>query len=244
MIDSLLVALGFLTSLPIQPKKELARDALGRAAGWFPYVGALIGALTAAVYYGLLRVFPPWLAAALGTVVWIALTGGLHLDGLADCCDGLLFSGTPERRLEIMKDPHHGTFAGIGLTLAIVLKVAALYCLPENAYWLVLPLAGAASRWLLLPAGRQLNARPGGLGEMFTKGLSNYAFLWGALPLIALSCLIGWQAVFIIAAAHLLAWLVFRLARARLGGMTGDVYGLLVELSELLVVIGVCVKGL
>ncbi len=134
--------------------------------------------------------------------------------------------------------------AGIGLTLAIVLKVAALYSLPENAFWLVLPLAGAASRWLLLPAGRQPNARPGGLGEMFSKGLSYYAFLWGALPLIALSCLIGWQAVVIIAAAHLLAWLVFRLARARLGGMTGDVYGLLVELSELLVLIGFCVKGL
>jgi adenosylcobinamide-GDP ribazoletransferase len=178
MIDGLITALGFLTILPISQKKEMKADALGQAAGWFPYVGALIGGLVAGAYYGFLHIFPPLLAAVLTTAVWVALTGGLHLDGMADCCDGLLYSGTPTRRLEIMKDPQHGTFAGIGLTLTLFIKVAALYSLADSQYWLVLSLAGALARWLLLPAARQPNARPGGLGAVFAAGLQNSAFIW------------------------------------------------------------------
>jgi len=244
MLEPLLTALGFLTSLPILKKRKVEADALGRAAGWFPYVGALIGALAAAAYYGLSLVLPLLPAAALAVAFWIALTGGLHLDGLGDCCDGLLYAGTPERRLEIMKDPHHGTFAGIGLSLTILIKISALASLPGNLIWLALPLAGALGRWLLLPAARQPLARPGGLGAAFASGVKKSAFFFGALPVIALTVWIGWQALALIAAAHLLAWLVFRLARARLGGLTGDVYGLLVELGELLVLLGFCVKGI
>lgn len=244
MIDALLTALGFLTILPIRSKKEIRVEGLGGSAGWFPYIGALIGALAALALFGFSIIFPRLLAAALAAAVWIALTGGLHLDGLADCFDGLLYSGAPEKRLEIMKDPRHGTFAGVGLALTILIKIIALYSLPEGMAWLVLPLASATARWLLLPAGKQPNARPGGLGSMFSAGLQNCTFFWGALPVAALTALIGWQALAVVAAAHALAWLVFRLARARLGGMTGDVYGLLVEMSELLILIGFCVKGL
>jgi adenosylcobinamide-GDP ribazoletransferase len=244
MIDALLTALGFLTILPIRSKKEIRVEGLGGSAGWFPYIGALIGALAALALFGFSIIFPRLLAAALAAAVWIALTGGLHLDGLADCFDGLLYPGALEKRLEIMKDPRHGTFAGLGLALTILVKIIALYSLPEGMAWLVLPLASATARWLLLPAGKQPNARPGGLGSMFSAGLQNSAFLWGALPMAALTALIGWQALAVVAAAHALAWLVFRLARARLGGMTGDVYGLLVEMSELVILTGFCVKGL
>ena len=244
MLDTLLTALGFLTILPIRSKKEKCVEDLGRSAGWFPYVGALIGALAALTYAGFSIIFPKLLAAALTAAIWIALTGGLHLDGLADCFDGLLYPGTPEKRLEIMKDPHHGTFAGIGLALTILIKIIALYSLPEGAAWLALPLAGATARGLLLPAAKQPNARPGGLGSMFSAGLQKDAFYWGALPVTALAVMLGWQALALVAAAHALAWLIFRLARARLGGMTGDVYGLLVELGELVILIGFSVKGL
>ena len=240
----MLDALGFLTSLPIHSKKELQAGDLGKSAGWFSYVGALIGALAAFAYYGLLFIFPKPLAAVLTVAVWIGLTGGLHLDGLADCFDGLLYAGAPQKRLEIMKDPHHGTFAGIGLALTILIKVVALYSLPERTFLLILPLAGATARWLLLPAARQPNARPDGLGKMFSAGLKNSAFLWGVLPMIGLVVLTGWQALAVVAAVHAFAWLVFRFARVRLGGMTGDVYGLVVEMSELLVMVGFCVKGL
>lgn len=240
MINSLITAIKFLTILPLQPDKEMDASGLGKAAGWFPLVGALIGGITAAAYYGLNLIFPSLLAAVLAAAVWILLTGGLHLDGLADSCDGLLYAGDPQRRLEIMKDPHHGTFAGIGLTLVILLKMVGLFSLLADTFWLVLPFVSALARWLLLPAGRQASARPGGLGDMFASGLRTRAFFFGAFPVIILGYFIGWQAAPVAVVVTALAFLVFRFARARLGGMTGDVFGLVVELVEVMALIGFC----
>ena len=247
MMHSLLSAVNFLTTIPIHSRAEYHPQDLGKAAGWFSWVGALIGLLTAAAYYGLQLVLPRLLAAALAVVVWIVLTGGLHLDGVADCCDGLFCSAPPERRLKIMKDPHHGTFAGLGVTLTIMLKVIALYSLPSvlsfDKVWLVLPFAAALARWLLLPAGRQPSARPGGLGDSFSSGIKTNSYLISGIPLVGLAYLLGWQALAVAATVCLLAWLVLRFARTRLGGgITGDVFGLLVELSELAVLIGFCVE--
>ena len=242
MMHSLVLTINFLTTLPIHSRKESSLQDLGKAAGWFSWVGALVGVLTAAAYYGLNLIFPRLLASGLALAVWIMLTGGLHLDGVADCCDGLFYSAPPERRLEIMKDPHHGTFAGIGVTLVILLKVMALNSLSAGNVWLVLPFTAALSRWLLLPAGKQPSARPGGLGDSFSNGLRNGDYLAGLIPLVVLVYLIGWQALIVGTATCALAFLVLRFARARLGGVTGDVFGLLVELSELAVLIGFCVE--
>ena len=238
MYKALLTALDFLTVLPVPHPKDYHPVELGKAAGWFPWVGALLGGLSGALYLGLRQVFPPFLAAGLAVAGWMGLSGGLHLDGLADCCDGLLYAGSAAHRLEIMKDPHHGTFAGIGLTLAILLKVAALAALP--AEWevvLIASLSGALARWLLLPAGRQPNARPGGLGAAFSESLQKWAFVLAFPPLLALSAWLGWQAFAALILVHGWAVYVFELSRKRLGGLTGDVYGLIVEGAELLVLL-------
>jgi len=239
MMHSLLFAIGFLTILPIRDHGQQlsVHDELGRAAVWFPLVGILIGAFTAAAYYGLMLIFPGLLAAALALSVWIVMTGGLHLDGLADCCDGLLCSCDMEKRLQIMKDPHHGTFAGIGMILVIMLKVIGLYSLPVGDSWLVLPFAAAFSRWLLLPAGLQSSARLHGLGWQFSQGIQFSTLLFGALPVLFLQILIGWKAFAIALILWLFSLLIIRFVRIRLGGMTGDAFGLIVELTELLVLI-------
>ena len=241
MIHDLVTAINFLTILPIPSCKPSGPDDLGRAAAWFPLVGALIGVITSAVYWGLNRIFPRLLVSVLSALVWIVLTGGLHLDGLADCCDGLLVSADKDRRLEIMKDPHHGTFAGIGLTLAILLKVAVLYSLQAANIWLVLPFAAALSRWMLLPAGLQPSARQNGLGHAFSSGLNWQSILLGTLPVAGLAFFIGWQAALAALAVFGLTLLVIGLARKRLGGVSGDVFGLIVELSEIMVLIVFCV---
>ena len=77
------------------------------------------------------RLLGPAVAAVLVVALWAVLTGGLHLDGLADCCDGLLVSAPHERRLEIMRDPRVGSFAVIGLVLALLLKTAAVFALAQ-----------------------------------------------------------------------------------------------------------------
>src|SRR5262245_61596780 len=98
---------------------------MGRAALWFPLIGFGLGLVLAGGLLLFRLFFSPALAAALTVAAWAALTGGLHLDGLADCCDGLLATATPERRLEIMRDPRLGAFGVTGLTLFLILKVLA-----------------------------------------------------------------------------------------------------------------------
>ena len=236
----LLLAFSFLTVLPVRLKEAPAPGDLGRAAAWYPLIGLMIGGLTALAAAGLRLVFPPLLAAVLTAAVWIGLSGGLHLDGLADCCDGMLNASRPERRLEIMKDPRLGTFGGIGLLLAILLKIAAIQSLPMAGIWLALPLAGALGRWLLLPGGKQLLARPGGMGADFASGLQPSAFFAAAIPLVVLVLLGGWRVIAAILVCHAAAWGIFRFSKDRLGGVTGDVFGLTVEIAEILTLLVFC----
>jgi adenosylcobinamide-GDP ribazoletransferase len=232
------LALGFLTAWPVKTAAPRPGD-LGRSAGWFTTVGLLIGAVLAAVHWGLGQLFPPLLAAGLVVALWAALTGGLHLDGLADCGDGLLSAVSAERRLEIMRDPRLGSFGGLTLFLYLLLKVAAVAALPAST-----PLAAfalcfspALARWLLLLAARQPSARPAGMGAAFTQGLTPVLIVVAALVPLALMVLGGWVAVAAAGLALLVTVGVVLLARTLLGGVTGDVFGLTVELAELAVLL-------
>jgi adenosylcobinamide-GDP ribazoletransferase len=250
------LALSFLTTLPVPTTRANAggaadaRQALGRAAVWFPAVGLLLGLLLAAAHWLLAWLFEPLLAAALVVALWAVLTGGLHLDGLADCGDGLLVATTRERRLEIMRDPRLGSFGGVSLLLFVLLKVLAVAGLPASGaaglglpsfgvWWTPLPLVIAAvtARWLLLLAGRQPTARLEGLGRAFANGLQPSALLAAGAFTLAVAALGGGRGLASLAAAHLVAAAVFAVARARLGGLTGDVFGLTVELTELAVLL-------
>lgn len=234
-LQEVALAVGFLTVLPA-PQVDYQPGALGRAGRWFPAVGLLIGGLLATSHWVLSQLFPPLLAAGLTVTLWAALTGGLHLDGLADCCDGMLAATTRERRLEIMRDPRTGAFAVVGLVLFLLLKVTSLAALPVPTPFLLL--APTWARWLLLWVARQPLARPSGLGADFTAGLSSRSQGW-ALVVPLLLCL-GFPTIktlFALGAAIGVTWLMIRIARLRLGGVTGDVYGLVVELSELTILI-------
>ncbi len=232
-MKALRTAVNFLTVIPWRGRPDEPPAALGEAAGWFPLVGALIGLLSGLVFYGLSLVLPPLAAAVLAAAVWIGLSGGLHLDGLADCCDGMLASASPERRLEIMKDPRLGTFGGIGLIMAVLLKVSLLAALGPGRGLLALPLAAALGRWLLLPSAFQPPARPGGMGAAFAASINRKSLLWGALWLVPLVALNGWRGLIALVLAHAAAGLIWGLAKRRLGGVTGDVFGLVVETGEL-----------
>jgi adenosylcobinamide-GDP ribazoletransferase len=232
------LALSFLTTLPVRAPSAPPRS-LGRAAPWFPVVGAIVGALLAVAWWGLGYVFPPVLGAVLMVALWAALTGGLHLDGLADCGDGLLAAVPPERRLEIMRDPRLGTFGGLSLFLFLLLKVFAIASLPPASPvgWYALLMAPALARWLLLIAARQPSARPGGMGAAFGGGLTPAAIAMAAVLPAVLVAGGGWRGLGAAVAALLVVLVVIRVARARLGGVTGDVLGLTIELCELAVLL-------
>lgn len=233
---NLRTAFGLLTTLPFgMPENWLPGDS-GRAGIWYPLVGLVVGGLTWLAWSGLTFCFPPLTAGVLTVLVWVSLTGGLHLDGLADCCDGLLSSNTPQRRLEIMKDPHLGTFGGIGLILVLLAKVAALSSLAPSS-GLAIVLAASMSRWLILPAALLPLARPGGMGADFAAGFRRSAILITAILPLGLAFLLGIQGFFAVLAALITAAAVLGLAYPRIGGVTGDVFGLLVEVTETVILL-------
>jgi adenosylcobinamide-GDP ribazoletransferase len=238
-MDSFYLALGFLTAIPVRTNAPQPGD-LGRAAIWFPLVGVLIGAVLAAANYLLTFLFQPLIVSALIVALWAALTGGLHLDGLSDCCDGLLATALPERRLDIMRDPRLGSFGVIGLTLFLILKVLALTFATLDApltHVLLLAFTPALARWLILPVALQPQARSGGMGADFALGLSPLILGLAAIVPLGLILLGGWRFAIAAVIANLIMFGVIALARSRLGGVTGDVFGLTVELGELAVLL-------
>lgn len=241
-MDSLWCAIGFLTTMPV-PSHELPPDALRRAGVWFPAVGLLIGALLVGAAWGLNWLFPPMASAVLVVALWAALTGALHLDGLADCGDGLLPPVRRERRLEIMRDSRVGAFGVTVLVLVLLLKVAALASL--SVTWPALLLAPIWGRWLILVAARRPSARPEGMGASLGPTLDVRRLALATLLPLALTGGVGvWHAPVLAAMglAVLAALGVLWLAQRRLGGVTGDVFGAVVEVSEAVFVCVACVQ--
>jgi adenosylcobinamide-GDP ribazoletransferase len=226
MLKDFLGALGFLTILPGQPPGEHP----GRAFTYFPLVGILIGA--SLTLLKILSPFPRELSGFILLITWVALTGGLHLDGLADSLDGLLSTTTPERRLKIMKDPRTGAWAVIGVTLLLLGKWSALVqSLPARTLILP-PTIGRLA--MTLSAAIFPYARQTGLGGYFRNGLGWVQITLATLTTIAITAFIGLPyfltlAIGVISALGFSYWSAKRLG----GGLTGDVYGAVCEVTEL-----------
>ncbi|MDJ0756434.1 MAG: adenosylcobinamide-GDP ribazoletransferase [Ardenticatenaceae bacterium] len=231
------LSISFLTTLPA-PAIEFIPGGLSRASRFFPTVGLILAALLGGAGLISMQLFPPILSAALLIALWVILTGGLHLDGLADCCDGLFVPVARERRLEIMKDPHTGSFAVVGLVIVLLLKTAALTALFETGrWWFALLSAGTISRWLILAAARQPQARTNGMGADFAAGITPHDLIVALILPLFVSVWAGWPGVFSWLPAAAVLWGWSRLAGRRIGGVTGDVYGAVVETAEVAILL-------
>lgn len=224
----LAIAFGFLTRLPVRIA-HVDRAAQASSLKWYPVVGAVIGLLLTASAT-LLRGLPALPAAALLLVTWVALTGALHLDGLADTADAWIGGlGDRERTLTIMKDPRSGPAGIVALVLVLIVKFAGLATL-ANPWMLVLPplLARAAIvAWFLTTP----YVRAAGLGDPLRGAPAAGCHV--AIACTALACLaFGSAGLVSLAVALATAWCWRRAVLARLGGFTGDTAGALVELVE------------
>jgi len=228
---ALRIAFGLMTTLPFRLPEDWSVGDSGRAAAWYPLVGLVIGALSWLTWKGATFLFPPFVAGTITLIVWVVLTGGLHLDGLADCCDGLFASVPQERRLEIIKDPHVGAFGVIGLVLILFLKAAALAALaPASSFGILL--AASLARWCILPAGYLPLARPSGMAADFASGLRRSSLVLSAMIPLVLLFLLGPRGVLSALIGVAAAALTMGLAKRRIGGVTGDVFGMTVEVVE------------
>lgn len=239
MIGDFLRAISLLTRLPVRARWDGAIP--GRAMAAYPLVGALIGALLVGLAWLLTGPVGAGagLVAALILAAWAALTGMLHLDGWADCCDALVAPLSRERQLEVMKDPRLGSFGAAGLILLLLIKLAALAEVLVGAAERPLPallpllLAPVLARWAVVIAAAAFPlARPDGMGASFRRGLGRRELILATLTAAAICAIVGWRGPVLWGATGLALLGLGRLATARLGGLTGDVYGALIELAE------------
>lgn len=228
-MSSLRSALAFLTVLPVGGTPA---DGLGRA--WFPAVGLLLGALAWGALWLGATLATPLLGAVAAVAVLAALTGALHLDGLADTADGILGGATRERRLEIMRDPRVGSFGLVAVVLVLVGDVAALAAMGRWTALAALLAAAAMARLAMVAVLVWLPyVRARGLGTAASRGrpLPDLALaaVCGLLPVV-----LDWRHGLLAAAlVAIVAAGIAALARSRVGGATGDVYGAVVEAGQL-----------
>jgi adenosylcobinamide-GDP ribazoletransferase len=231
-VQLLLVALQFLTRLPVPQVRGFTPDMISRSTRYYPVVGALVGGICALVLTGAAQVWDGVLPAMLAIAVGVLVTGAFHEDGLADTFDGLGGGTEPARRLEIMKDSRIGTFGALGLGLVLALKVAALAQLapPLAALGLLCAHAGGRTAAVLAmaalaPVGQSAKWSPDRLRPIEPV----LAVVLGAAPLV----LLGAQAAPALALGLALAALPALAARRLIGGYTGDVLGAVEQMFEL-----------
>lgn len=228
-------ALQFLTTIRIAKLAVSSTEEFARSMLYFPLVGLLIGGLLTAIGYGAAIRLTPGVVGAVILVTEIMLSGGLHLDGYMDTMDGI-FSGRPrEKILEIMKDSRVGAHSVIAVGGLFILKYALLVEAVSLNLWPVIVLMPALGRFTqgigtaLFPY-----ARPEGLGKGFAQFFSwRHLAITGVYTAGAAYLLLNWRGLVLWGAVALWGWVFARFVTGRIGGLTGDVYGAISELSEL-----------
>ena len=244
-LRAFMLGVQFLTILPT-PRNIAADPSIkGLSLLWYPAVGLILGLLLLLVCSTL--PLPFYLQAAFTVTLWILLTGGLHLDGLADCADAWMGGlGDREKTLHLLKDPLCGSMAVISLIVLIVLKCLALAAVIEGGQlqwlWLV-PFMARLSLLLLFVSTNYV--RPEGLGEVLAQQFSP-VLAWRVLAGTALVTLFFlpldlWAAFWMVLLALFL--MVRWAAMSRLGGFTGDVAGAQVELVEVGLLLALASRG-
>jgi adenosylcobinamide-GDP ribazoletransferase len=234
-VESLKITLVFLTRLPVPLGAGAGIAALGRAGPWFPVVGALVGLAGGLAYAaaGLLGL-PPTLAALLAVALAIALTGGLHEDGLADTADAL-GGRDREARLAILRDSRIGTFGALALLLVVGGRIAALAALAGTRAVLAGLVAAAALSRAVLPLAMRHGgrARTDGLAAAAGRPPAGHALAAAGLGIVvATLALPAPAALAAVLAAALAALAAFDLTRRAFGGMTGDTLGAIQQVTD------------
>ncbi len=239
---SFLAAIQFLTSIPIPLKRELSPEQLGRATAWFPVVGLIIGLILAGLNWLLLLILPPALVNALLVVALVILTGALHLDGLADTCDGIAGHKTAEERWKVMHDSRTGAFGVVGIVTVLLVKYVTLNSIPPVFMAAVLIFMPVVSRWAMVYAIYVYRyARPSGLGTAFKQATRWPQFTAATIITLAVSvALMPWfslAGLLIIFGIFIITTALAFYLKYKFAGLTGDTYGAINEVAEVMILV-------
>ncbi|MFD0987045.1 adenosylcobinamide-GDP ribazoletransferase [Methyloligella solikamskensis] len=223
----------FLTRIPVPVIEDFRPEEFSRSTIWFPAVGLIVGLLLAlSVWLG--GQLSPWIGALFGLVFWVGITGALHLDGMGDVADAMgAAHRSPQRFLEVLRDPHIGAFGVIAIVLQLMAKLVLLAALTGPEFLPALILVPAWARWGPLIWSLMVPPLASGTGERFSWSID-----WQVAGIagIILGIFSLWLApslllAFLIVPAISIYWQV------RLGGVTGDCLGTSVEVTESLLLL-------
>jgi adenosylcobinamide-GDP ribazoletransferase len=236
-VSAFLAALQFLTITPPIIRRPFTAAELGSGAGFYPLVGLLIGGVLFAADHFLTLILPAQVCAALTLALWIILSGALHLDGFLDACDGLLGGSTPESRLQIMRDERVGAYALAGGILLLLIKFTLLNALSNHLEALLIaPVLGRWSMAFTLYAYPY--ARPQGLGREIKDHTTWREINLATLTALPVAWFAGsWLGLIAFGVSFVLSWGLARFTLRRIPGLTGDIYGAVNELIEVIVLL-------
>jgi adenosylcobinamide-GDP ribazoletransferase len=242
-IRALVAAATFLTRMPVGRRSGAVTERdLRAAAAWFPAVGAVVGVVGATTGWLVVHRVPAALAAAIVVAVDTVATGALHLDGLADTADGLGAASTGRDGLRAMRDPALGGFGVVAIALDVALRITATSAvLAAPAFPWAIVAAAAAARYAPPVLARALPyRRADGTGRWMGEGPSRGALALGLATVVAVSALAGAAgAAAVLGAAIAAGFAVGAAARRAFGGVTGDVFGAAVELTQTMALVAV-----
>lgn len=235
MLRLYFVALQFLTIVPSPFSLRYEKEDLGRSMSLFPITGMTLGLVLVGLDSLLTLAFPRSLVDLLLIVVLTVITGALHLDGMADVCDGLAARGGREKFLAVMKDSHTGAVGAVGLALVLLLKYQALVNISADKWQALLffPMLARFSQVLLTVGAKR--ARQDGLGSVFIDGAGKMQLIIAAMVTItAGGLLLGGRGLACVGACCMATMALKVWFHRRLGGITGDIIGCTSELNEIL----------
>ncbi|GKS69908.1 cobalamin-5'-phosphate synthase [Nitrosomonas sp. PY1] len=239
MHKPVLIALQFLTRIPVALKDQPTEQEIGCSLAYYPLIGVLIGMILISLGWLLGGFSMPWISAAILLTVWVLLTGGLHLDGLSDSADAWVGGmGDHDKTLAIMKDPNCGPMGVIAIVLVMLLKITALHVLIQVDGWVTLLASIILARTMLVLLFLTTRyVRNIGLGACLSAYHPRRKCI--AAVIVVLLCTIGFiQNGYVLVLAVLAMFLLLRyMMLERIGGTTGDTAGALVEFSEVIVLL-------
>ncbi len=229
---SLLAAVAFMTRLPVPASFAFDAKDVGRAARWFPLMGALLGGLYAAIAWAMTPQFPAVVTAVIIVLAEALATGALHLDGLADTADGFGGGHTREDVLRIMRDHAIGSYGAVALCIAIALKVTAVSALiGRQDAWRWLILAPALGRWSIVALSRFVGyARE---SSAVSRHIGTAELVWATATTAAIAgAAAQWRGALCWALVAAVSACFARYSVRKIGGITGDTLGANVQISE------------
>ncbi|MBC8062913.1 MAG: adenosylcobinamide-GDP ribazoletransferase [Clostridiaceae bacterium] len=245
-MKNFILMLQFFTRIPININIDVKEENFQRGIIYFPFIGLVIGGINAIAYYLFSLIFSNLVAIIFLTFVNVLITGALHLDGIADTCDGIFSARKKEKMLEIMKDSRLGTNGAIAIFFDLSLRIAMITSIPKDYIVIAVLVSNIISRTMLvfLCYISKYARLEGGLGNLFIGKVSKSNFIialtFGSIISILLFDYMG---LLLIIVASLFIVMFNRYISSKIDGITGDVLGAANELVEILVLVAFVILG-